>query len=123
MDAPNPEGQTPHLLPDGALLAQCRIDTFRAGGQGGQHQNKTESGVRLTHLPTGLVATARDSRSQHKNRRVALTRLRSALEKRTRRDAPRVETRVPPREKRRRLEEKRRRSQKKTQRRKPDPDD
>ena len=39
---------------DDALLAECRVETFRAGGPGGQHQNKTESAVRLTHLPTGM---------------------------------------------------------------------
>ena len=113
----------PHLLADQALVAQCRVDTFRAGGQGGQHQNKTESGVRLTHLPTGLVVTARESRSQFKNRKVALARLRTALEKSARRETPRVVTRVPPREKRRRLEKKRQRSQKKLRRRKPDAED
>jgi peptide chain release factor 1 len=45
-----------------------RIDTFSAGGPGGQHQNKTQSGVRLTHLPTGVVAESRTERSQHKNK-------------------------------------------------------
>lgn len=104
-------------------MAQCRVDTFRAGGQGGQHQNKTESGVRLTHLPSGLVVVARESRSQHQNRKVALARLRALLEERSRPRPRRVETRVPPREKRRRLEEKRRRSEKKDRRRKPGPDD
>lgn len=113
----------PHLLADQELLAQCRVDTFRAGGQGGQHQNKTESGVRLTHLQSGLVVVARDSRSQHQNRKIALARLRALLEERARPRAPRVETRIPPREKRRRLEEKRRRSQKKDRRRRPDPED
>ncbi len=117
------EATPPHRLPDDELLAQCRVDTFRSGGAGGQHQNKTESGVRLTHLPSGLVATARESRSQHKNRKVALTRLRVALEEQVRPTRPRVTTKVPPREKRRRLEEKRRRSQRKQGRRKPDPED
>ncbi|MDH3734842.1 MAG: peptide chain release factor-like protein [Gemmatimonadota bacterium] len=107
------EASPSHRLPDEELLAQCRVDTFRAGGQGGQHQNKTESAVRLTHLPTGTVATARDSRSQHQNRRAALARLRVALADLERPRVPRRETRVPEREKRRRLEEKRRRSGKK----------
>jgi len=53
---------------DEELLAECRVETFRAGGPGGQHQNKTESAVRLTHLPTRIVVTARESRSQHRNR-------------------------------------------------------
>ncbi|MFV1988136.1 MAG: peptide chain release factor-like protein [Gemmatimonadota bacterium] len=119
----DPEAPAPHRLPDDELLAECRVDTFRSGGAGGQHQNKTESGVRLTHLPTGLVATARESRSQHQNRRVALTRLRAVLEERARPTRRRVATKVPPRQKRRRLEEKRQRSQKKQGRRKPDPED
>lgn len=54
---------------------ELRTDTFRASGAGGQHVNKTESGVRFTHLPTGLVAESTDSRSQHKNREIALQRL------------------------------------------------
>src|SRR5262249_15868482 len=47
-------------------------DTFRSGGPGGQHQNKTESGVRYTHLPTGIAAESRSERSQHKNDAMAL---------------------------------------------------
>jgi len=109
-------------MSDADLLAQCRIDTFRAGGKGGQHQNTTDSGVRLTHLPTGIVVTAREERSQHRNRRVALDRLRKKLREARRKPKPRVPTRIPGKEKARRLEEKRRRSATKSSRRPPDSD-
>ncbi len=55
--------------------SELRVDTFRSSGAGGQHVNKTESGVRFTHLPSGIVAESMDSRSQHKNREIALGRL------------------------------------------------
>ena len=68
-------------VPEAVALdpAEVRFETFRAGGPGGQHQNTTDSAVRATHIPTGVSTVARDQRSQHRNKQVALDRLRDQL--------------------------------------------
>ncbi|MEZ4554034.1 MAG: peptide chain release factor-like protein [Dehalococcoidia bacterium] len=66
-------------LDDPTLLAQCAFDRYRASGPGGQKRNRTDSAVRLRHLPSGLQAEAVESRSQHENRSRALRRLRLTI--------------------------------------------
>lgn len=104
---------------DEELLRECEVDTFRSSGPGGQHVNKTESAVRLTHLPSGIVVTSRQQRSQHQNKALCLKRLREKVEQLNRPPAERIPTRVPQSAKRRTLEEKQHRSRLKRLRAKP----
>lgn len=72
-------------LDDAALLTQCDQHTYKSSGPGGQHRNKVSSAVRLRHGPTGITAHGDDSRSQHENRELAISRLRMNLACRLRR--------------------------------------
>lgn len=104
-------------LSDEALLAECAEAFFVASGPGGQHRNKTETGVRLTHGPTGLTVTATERRSQLQNRGAALERLRALLLKLAHVPEKRIATRRTRGSQRRRLEAKRRMGEKKQGRR------
>ncbi len=113
------------ILPesDEELLRECEVDTFRSSGPGGQHVNKTESAVRLRHLPSGMVVTSQQERSQHRNKAICLEKLRAEAEHRNYRPPKRVPTRVPRSVKNRTLEEKARRANVKRLRGKPSADE
>lgn len=108
---------------DEALLDQCEVQTFRAGGPGGQHQNMTDSAVRLVHRPTGVTVTSRAQRSQYLNKQDALRRLRLKLRRLNEPPPPRRPTRPSRAATERRLGEKSRRAAAKRLRRPPSADE
>jgi ribosome-associated protein len=108
---------------DEDLLRECEVETFRSSGPGGQHVNKTESAVRLRHLPSGVVVSSQQQRSQHRNKALCLQKLREKIEKLNYRAPRRVPTRVPRSAKTRTLEAKARRSKVKRLRSKPSGDE
>lgn len=125
-DPPAPPPPPPYRyrasLTDDELLAQCEAEAFRSSGPGGQHVNTTDSAVRLTHQPTGLVVVSRTARSQFRNRQLCLERLRAQLAAREERPKTRRPTRPSRAAKQRRLDGKTSRSQVKRLRRKPGED-
>jgi protein subunit release factor B len=94
-----------------SLERDCDLEFFIAGGPGGQHRNKVETGVRLTHRPTGIVVTATARRSQSANRDAAFERMADKLEKMQRPRKARKATKPTAEAKRKRLENKRKRSE------------
>jgi protein subunit release factor B len=104
-------------LTDEGLRRDTHVEVFTAGGPGGQHRNKTQSGVRLRHTPSGVTVLATERRSQVANLKVAFERLRERLEILTRPRKARVETRPTRSSQRRRLDAKARAGQKKRDRR------
>lgn len=105
------------------LLQECRVDTFRASGKGGQHVNKTESAVRLTHLPSGIVVTCQEQRSQYRNKQTCLRRLRERLKKLAKKPKKRIPTKVSKSAQEKRLQAKKMRSMLKESRKKPPPEE
>jgi len=93
-----------------------RIDYYRGSGPGGQHRNTSETGVRITHLPTGTVVTATESRSRHMNQQRAMARLEEKLAARLRKRRPRIKTRPGKAAIARRLDAKRKQGDKKRDR-------
>ncbi len=93
-----------------SLERDCDIDYFIASGPGGQHRNKVETGVRLTHRPSGTVVTATERRSQRANRAAAFERMAARLEEMQRVPTPRTPTKPSAASRERRLEAKRRTS-------------
>jgi protein subunit release factor B len=77
------------------LLSECKIEAYRASGSGGQHVNTTDSAVRLTHIPTGIVVTSQRQRSQYLNKQDCLQKLRKEVDKRNYRKPKRIPTKIP----------------------------
>ena len=102
------------------LLSSCDVQTFMAGGKGGQHQNKTESAVRLVHRPTGITVVCRDERSQHLNKLRCLEILERKLAKLHEKPKPRIATILPYRKMIERRKKKKIHGQKKQLRKRPE---
>ena len=104
---------------DDALLLECKVETFRSGGKGGQHANKTESAVRLTHIKSGIQVMCQDERSQHLNKIKCIKELRLRIGKKNYRPPKRIQTKPTRGSIERRLLSKKYKSEKKKNRQKP----
>ena len=103
---PSPLSPPPYSLDRELLEREVEVDVFRASGPGGQHVNKTNSALRLTHPPSGVVVVAQDSPSQHRNRDIAFERLIEKLRRLNYVPKKRVPTKPSRNAKKRRLETK-----------------
>ena len=101
-----PQSPPPYSTDRELLEREVEVDVFRASGPGGQHVNKTNSALRLTHPPSGVVVIAQDSPSQHRNRDIAFERLIGRLEKLNHVPKKRVPTKPSRNAKKRRIEAK-----------------
>jgi protein subunit release factor B len=113
----------PYVTDRATLERDCDIQYFIATGPGGQHRNKVETGVRLTHRPSGVVVTATERRSQHANREAAYERMAAKLEELQSIAEPRIPTKPTAASRQRRVEEKRRTGDRKRGRRTSLPED
>jgi ribosome-associated protein len=113
MASRQPQRPPPYATDRETLEREVEIDVFRASGPGGQHVNKTESALRLTHWPSGVVVTAQDSPSQHRNRDIAFERLAERLARLNFVPRKRVPTKPTKASKKRRIEGKKQTGDKK----------
>ncbi|RPJ09669.1 MAG: peptide chain release factor-like protein [Deltaproteobacteria bacterium] len=112
-----PNNPNTHLNPE-ALRKQVVVETYRSRGPGGQRKNKTETSVRLRHLPTGITVTATESRFQSQNLKLAFERLAERLRRLNQKKKKRIPTRAPAKAIERRIGEKKLHAVRKQQRKK-----
>jgi len=105
---------------DDILLSECKVETFRSSGKGGQHANKTESAVRLTHVKSGIQVMCQDERSQYLNKIKCLKELRARIEKNNYIPPKRIRTKPTKGSIEKRLLSKKHKSEKKRNRKKTD---
>ena len=104
---------------DDDLLLECKVETFRSSGKGGQHANKTESAVRLTHIRSGIQVMCQDNRSQHVNKTKCIKELRLRIAKHNYKPPKRIRTKPTRGSVEKRLLIKKHKSEKKSNRKKP----
>jgi len=98
---------------DKKLLSECKVQAYKASGSGGQHVQKTDSAIRLIHVPTGIRVTSQAERSQYLNKKICLEKLKKKLAERGKKRKKRVPTRKPRGVREKELQEKKKVSEKK----------